>query len=346
MRIGIVHFRLLHNGGLERRLFNYIRVFRAMGHQVEVVVSKVDPSIELPSDLRLHRIDLSALPKPVRMYFFDKKAAQVIKKERFDVSLSLGRTGDNDLLICPGTHKGYLRAMGTVVSSPIDLMNIWLDKRAYRTSRVILAASEMMRQEVVGLHDIDPEKVKVLLPPIDVARFHTVSDEERSALREKYLPGFKGRIAVFVSNGSSQKGFDFLKEVFADMGPNVMLMIAGSGNRSGLGSNILHLGYSSRTEELFRAADVMVHPARYESFAQVVAESLLCGTPALVSDMVGAKCIIGPGMGAVLPVGDLDAWRRAIMQWSSAATRVSVPDPLRQQLSTEDHCLQMLRLAS
>lgn len=346
MRIGIVHFRLLHNGGLERRLFNYIRVFRAMGHRVEVVVSKVDVSIELPSDVRLHRIDLSAVPKPVRMFFFDKKAAQILDKERFDVSLSLGRTGNNDLLICPGTHRGYLRAMGVSVPSPIDWMNIWLDRRAYRTSRVILAASEMMRQEVIGLYDIDPEKVKVLLPPIDVARFQSVSDEERTALREKYLPGFKGKVAVFLSMGAHRKGHAALLDVFSGLSDEFRLLMVGNGPTDRLPPNVHHIGYANDTAPIHQLADVLVHPAQYEPFGQIVAESLLCGTPALVSEMVGAKCIVGPGMGAVLPVGDVDAWRRAITQWSSAATRVSVPDPLRQQLSTEDHCMQMLRLAS
>jgi glycosyltransferase involved in cell wall biosynthesis len=346
MRIGIVHFRLLHNGGLERRLFNYIRVFRAMGHQVEVVVSKVDESIELPADVRLHRINLSAVPKPVRMYFFDRRASQILEKERFDLSLSLGRTGNNDLLICPGTHKGYLKAMAVGFPSPIDLLNIWLDKRAYCTSRIILAASEMMRQEVLGLYNINPEKVKVLLPPIDVARFNAASDEVRSTLREKYLPGFKGKVAAFLSMGAHRKGHAFLLEVFSGLGDEICLLMVGNGPTVNLPPNVRHIGFVDDTAPIHQLADVLVHPAQYEPFGQIVTEALLCGTPALVSDMVGAKSIVGPDMGEVLPVGDVGRWRHAIMKWATSGRRVRETDMLRQHLSTEGHCLEMLRLAS
>lgn len=57
-----------------------------------------------------------------------------------------------------------------------------------------------------------------------------------------------------------------------------------------------------------RAADCLVLPSRNDSFGMVVAEALACGTPALVSEMVGAKDLIEEGVsGWVVPVEDSNA---------------------------------------
>jgi hypothetical protein len=70
MRIALIHYRLVRNGGLETRLFNYLAYFSAAGHEVTLVVSKVDEGILLPTGVKMRKVNLSKVPKPLRLYLF------------------------------------------------------------------------------------------------------------------------------------------------------------------------------------------------------------------------------------------------------------------------------------
>jgi glycosyltransferase involved in cell wall biosynthesis len=60
--------------------------------------------------------------------------------------------------------------------------------------------------------------------------------------------------------------------------------------------------------ELYRWADALVLPSRFDSFGLVVLEALACGLPVIVSDRVGAKDFVEPGVnGLILPSGDVQA---------------------------------------
>lgn len=54
--------------------------------------------------------------------------------------------------------------------------------------------------------------------------------------------------------------------------------------------------------EMFAEADCLLLPSRFDSFGMVVAEAMACGTPAIVSNMTGAKAMIEqfPGSGWIV----------------------------------------------
>jgi len=57
-----------------------------------------------------------------------------------------------------------------------------------------------------------------------------------------------------------------------------------------------------------RGADCLVLPSRNDSFGMVVAEALACGTPVIVSEMVGAKDLVEERVsGWIVPTEDADA---------------------------------------
>ena len=59
---------------------------------------------------------------------------------------------------------------------------------------------------------------------------------------------------------------------------------------------------------LYRWADILVVPSRFDSFGLVVPEALACGLPVLASDHVGASDFITPGRnGQIIPFGDVAA---------------------------------------
>jgi len=86
----------------------------------------------------------------------------------------------------------------------------------------------------------------------------------------------------------------------------------------------VHLpGYLSYTRLIdhFAAADVFVHPARYESWGVSVNEALVCGLPVVAADTVGSAAdLLGPGgVGSTYPAGDAAALADRLSEWVTDA---------------------------
>jgi glycosyltransferase involved in cell wall biosynthesis len=123
---------------------------------------------------------------------------------------------------------------------------------------------------------------------------------------------------VFAGASIHRKGFDVLVDAYARVTAteaDVRLRVVGP--RGELAQLLARLPPATAcatgpldqrglAAELQRA-DCLVLPSRNDSFGMVVAEALACGTPVLVSDMVGAKSLIDSGGGWVVPAGDVDA---------------------------------------
>lgn len=106
---------------------------------------------------------------------------------------------------------------------------------------------------------------------------------------------------VFLSRVEKKKGLEILFETLSDIQLEWQLNIVGSGESSYLESlkketinfhineQIKWLGHVSGDEKfhLLAQADFLILPSYNENFANVVIESLYCGTPVIISDQVG-----------------------------------------------------------
>ena len=133
--------------------------------------------------------------------------------------------------------------------------------------------------------------------------------------------GAKSGDLTFLFAGATirRKGFDLLLEAFdrvAAAEPDTRLRIVGPRGDLGRlldgrsGDRVAFLGPRPQTELAaeMRRAEVLVLPSRNDSYGMVVAEALASGTPALVSEMVGAKDLVTEGKtGWILAVEDLEA---------------------------------------
>jgi glycosyltransferase involved in cell wall biosynthesis len=80
-------------------------------------------------------------------------------------------------------------------------------------------------------------------------------------------------------------------------GWDAYLVVAGSGRtlpdwrrtaaRSGFGGRVKFLGFTPKVFDVLAASDLLVSPARYESYGLNVQEALCCGVPAIVSASAG-----------------------------------------------------------
>lgn len=94
---------------------------------------------------------------------------------------------------------------------------------------------------------------------------------------------------VFVGHAFRRKGLDRLIAALP-VGVPLTVIGAGQGPRR---EGIRYLGPAPALPHIASAA-LLVHPARYEPYGNVVAEAVACGTPAVASDATGAACLLDP----------------------------------------------------
>lgn len=311
-KIALIHSRLILRGGLESRLLNYMKWFSDKGFDVTVICYKHDESIALPKNVRVHKLNLKWVPKLFRNRYFSYLLTKENIKEKFDFALALFRTSHQHAVLGPGNHIGYLKAFDRPPRSPSDFEQIAMDHNCYNSSDVILAASGVMAMEITELFNIPKNRVHTLHPPVNANRLANTSDSiSKSSARFKLGIDPDAKVLAFVSTGNQKlKGVPFLLELLKNL-PGVKLLVVGSRVRSS-SKDVINLGFHEDPSLIYRAADATVLPSIYEAFGQVVAESLVCGTPVLVSEMVGAKEILTKTNGKTLPVNDYSSWNQAI----------------------------------
>ncbi len=147
--------------------------------------------------------------------------------------------------------------------------------------------------------------------------------------------GLGGRpVIAFAGRWVEEKGFDVLlraaPKVLASV-PDAAFVFAGETSVSyeqtreraqplvdALGPSLIELGLlldQRRLAAFYAMADVFVLPSRSDCHASVQIEAMLCGTPVVASDIVGARSIIGrTGAGLLVPPEDPDALAAAIAE--------------------------------
>lgn len=344
MKVALIHYRIAHAGGLERRLLNYTRYFVNRGDEVTIFYAQRDEKVELPPSVQLHHVPVRLYPKPFRMGAFGNAVQRVLAKASFDFTLSLGRTPGAQLLICPGNHRGFLHHMQRSWRYT-DAIESGLDVKAFASAKHILAASQMMKEELVDWYGVAEDKISVLYPPSDVTRFHMGLKEQQNTLRQQWGMSASKKNFLFVSYSHRRKGLGVLLETFKALeGEPIHLYIAGEKPKGKLPANCTYIDFVKDMSSLYAAADVLIHPAVYEPFGQIVTESLQCGTPVLVSETTGAGELLCPDEGMVVPNQQVDNWVKYCNMIIDRDPQVPPNFAERNGLTLDQHMDSMLKI--
>ncbi len=346
VRIALIHTRLLYRGGLESRLIAYMRYLHAQGHKVTICVWKRDPTVEIPEGVEIRLFRLRWLPKMFRAWVYDKRLCRYFASEQFDLRISLGRTTCHDAMIVAGNHLGFLQAMGRKPRGIDDRLQIMMDGRSYKAPGVLLPASEMLRDQMLAFHEVDPSKIQILYPPTDGKRFHRELKARKAEFRKKHGFAEGKRTFLLISANHGLKGLPILMQVFDSLQhlPIELVVAGGKKEESGL-PNVRHIGFVRETEELYAAGDFTLLASLYDSFGQVVTESLLCDTPVIVSSMTGAKAIVGPKEGIIVETFEVADWKAAILKALETEFDIDPELAKHKGLLFEDHMTRLLDCA-
>jgi len=336
--VALIHYRFLKKGGLESRLFNYIEYFVRHGYQVTVLATKMDPNLSLPPNVTYKRISIGPIPKIFRQLFFARAIERFLSTNTFDYCLSLGRTFGQPLIIDGGNHTGYMKCLNIKRKSLKDRINLYLDKKAYNQSRTIFACSRFVKNFNIDGYQTDPDKIVIAYPPINIEKFNTELRKNRDALKEEFGINRDKITFLFVSTGHIMKNLRFLLELFNHLdSTKYELIIAGSKPKKKLPPNAKYIGYVDHPRRIYSSVDFTIHPALYEPFGQVIAESIQCGTPVIVSKNVGAKELIESNEGLIIRSFKLKDWIETVKNLDASDFSIKEGFAQRNGITLEQH---------
>jgi glycosyltransferase involved in cell wall biosynthesis len=351
MKIGLSSNALKHSGGLERYAMDLVRGFVAAGVELAFFARRFDMSVPESRMVEAHRINVSFLPGKLRDQWFSWRLRRARRAAKVDVLIGCNRVDSSEIAICGGTHRGFLRATGRAPKRS-DGWQIALESGQYEQSKVIVAHSQLMHDELRELYGVPDTKIEVLYPPVDEARFTPVDAAARAALRRKF--GFADHeiVLLFPSSSHERKGLPLIEEALRDSSLPVVLAVAGR-PPARTSERVRYIGYVKEIEDGYRAADFTILASKYEPFGLVGIESVMCGTPVIFPSSIGccdaiaehAKFVFTPDDAA-----DLRATLERAVQGRLAAAAPQQAETARNAVlydaSVSGHVAALLALAT
>jgi glycosyltransferase involved in cell wall biosynthesis len=238
------------------------------------------------------------------------RLVRLIRRERFDVVHTHCRNADlhGGLAARVTATPLVVHLRGLLVDGDGELANGLSDRlhRALlrRLPRTIVAISEAVRRRALALLGVAPERVVTVRNGVDVDRFRTPA-RDRAAVRAEFAIPEGAPLLLAVGALGRCKGQDLLIDALARTGSAPFALVVGEGGaRARLEEHAASLGLAARirfaggrddVRELLHAADLFVHPARWEGFGRVVAEAMAAGRPLIATRVGGIPEIVADG---------------------------------------------------
>lgn len=337
MNVAIVHYSLRRGGGMESYLADLVRGFRAAGDTVDVYAREVDVDWARTIGANAFRLLPLPLPRRFRNRVFASRIARLELTDRYPLVISLARTRGQHLAINGGAHPGYCAALGRPDSAR-DRSETRLERAMLDSAAVVVAHSQTLAEQIGHYYPEAAAKTRVIYPPVDDTRF--APRDAASCARTRQALGLAADDIAFVfpSMDHERKGLAPLLEAFAQLGDRrARLLVAGRAARKQLPPRVTPLGYVDDMPALYAAVDWTVLPSRYEPFGLVIAESLACGTPAIIGGEAGVAELMGPDDGIRLPEISAPAILTALQAACAAPHRVAPGFIARHGLRRAEH---------
>ncbi len=297
-------------GGMDRANYALASYLARNGHAVELVGHRVAPDLAV-----LPGVSVRVVPKPLGSYFLGRgplsragrRAGKAARAAGGRVVVNGGNCAFPDVNWVHYIHAAYrpdmpasrLRRLKAWAERPMDLR---AERKAVRVARVVVCNSERTRRDAIEKLGVAPERAVTVYYGTDPEQFRPAAPEARAALRTRLGWPDSQPVVLFIGAlGDRRKGFDTLfaawQMLCGETSWDAVLVVVGRGAElpvwearaaaAGLTDRVRFLGFREDVPDLLRAADALVHPARYEAYGLGVHEALCCGLPAVVSAVAG-----------------------------------------------------------
>ncbi len=161
--------------------------------------------------------------------------------------------------------------------------------------------------------------------PNGIAIGRLPTDAERRTARETLGIPDRAQVVAFVGRLSPEKGPEVL--LGAARGSGLLVLVAGDGplrgvlEAEGAGRALRFLGFVPDVGQVLAAADLLALPSRTEGLPMAVLEAMAAGVPVVASAVGSLPEVLGDGAGVLVPPGDVEALRDALVRLADPGPR-------------------------
>lgn len=233
------------------------------------------------------------------------------------------------------TNTPIFIRLGTNLSAALarkDKVSRWMRvtpmRRLYPLATGVIAVSEGVREDIIAITELPPERVHVIRNPVITSHLAELSRDAAPHpwLAQKTLP-----VVMGMGRLTAQKDFPTLLRAFASMQAEIpsRLILLGEGPQPGdrerlealarelgVAERVLFPGFQKNPYAWLSRADLFVLASAWEGSPNALTEALALGVPSVSTD-----CPSGPGeilargeFGPLVAVGDSAAMARAMIQ--------------------------------
>jgi UDP-glucose:(heptosyl)LPS alpha-1,3-glucosyltransferase len=188
--------------------------------------------------------------------------------------------------------------------------NLWVtlrDRLMLRGGRYrrVVAVSERVRKQLKEYHHVPDERIVIIPNGINLDRFDPSNANSRAEIRRSLGIAEDVPVLLFVGNQFRLKGLEFAIRALAEMKTQAVLLVVGSdtvtpfkrlAEKRGVSDRVIFAGSRSDLPRIYPAADALVLPTLYETFALVCLEAMASGLPVLASPVGGIEDYLRDGV--------------------------------------------------
>ncbi len=263
--------------------------------------------------VNFHHVPIVSFPKFLTTISFAYFTRRQLSADSFSLVHSHERIFAADIWTLHGVpHRYWIHCVRKKRMSLYDLATSWVEKKLVTqgSCKKFVAVSNLTRDIFLQEYNIDPQRVTVIHPGVDLNDYATADKKlVRTDIRKEY--GFRSEepIIVFASMNFEIKGLDAIMLALAKLKGkqhSFKLLVVGKGNvkkytqmarEAKIDENVVFTGQLSKEKliRLYLAGNMYIMLSKFDTFGMVVLEAMAAGLPVIISSNVGAKDIVVEG---------------------------------------------------
>lgn len=311
MRLAFIKKRFSIHGGAERYLQTLITGLLKLGHEIHVFANQWTDD----ESIIFHKVNIIPFTSFLSTLTFSRNSRFKVQDSRFDCIISFERTTNQDIYRAgEGCHAEWLRIRAgfepiykraSFKINPLHLLLLYLEKRIFRDTRLIIANSRMVKEQIMMHYGVPEDKIIIIYNGVDLERFnHRNRDLWRHSVRDSLGISEDSMVLLFVGSGFERKGLGTLIRALPLIKADTKVLIIGKGRidkytalAKGLGvsERILFLGTQNEIERFYAVADLFVLPTLYDPFSNATLEAMASGLPVITTKNNGVAEFIEDG---------------------------------------------------
>jgi UDP-glucose:(heptosyl)LPS alpha-1,3-glucosyltransferase len=302
IRFAFAIVSLFPGGGLQRDCVSIARLVRKLGHEVTIFTCRKSPD-RFGEDVPLQVLNINAHTNHELQRRFSDRFSDAASRH-FDLLVGFDKLSGLDVLYCADRSM-----LARIVKYPLlsvlpryrRFVELERDCFAPRGTTRVFLLSESQLHEYQSGWATEPARL-LLLPPTMVSERRQPqhrANGTRAAWRERLGLADGDWVWIAVGVQPHTKGLDRSVRALRRFA-NARLLVVGlkrGDNKSpeivklarmlGVSHQVRWLGHHEHIPELMAAADLLLHPARYDTTGTVILEAIVNGLPVITTSVCG-----------------------------------------------------------